>query len=407
MASDKTAEAALPRTRFLALRPFRHLFDRIFAGHLRIRLGDHCHEMHGSEAGPSGEIRLHRPFQFARRIATRGHLGLGESYLAGDWDSPDLTALIHTLAANQTAFTDVFEGSWLHRSLSPLRHRRRSNTRTGSRRNIAYHYDLGNDFYRLWLDPSMTYSSGIFEHEGDGLEQSQHNKYRRLLAMLEAEPGQHILEIGCGWGAFARQAAGAGLRVTGLTLSNAQLAWARASVAGTPLETDIELRLQDYRDVDGQFDHVVSIEMFEAVGEAYWPTYMDTLRRCLRPGGRAALQVITIDEAHFDGYKSSPDFIQHYIFPGGMLPTVARFDGAAAHAGLEIVQRSFHGQDYARTLHLWRERFEARLDQVRALGYDERFIRMWRYYLSYCEAGFLDDRIDVMQVALTPKVSGA
>ncbi len=401
MASDKTAEAALSRTRLPALQPVRHLFDRLYRGHLRIRIGEHAHEMHGAEAGPSGEIRLLKPLSFARRIATRGHVGLGESYMAGDWDSPDPTALLHALATNQAAFSSHWEGSRMHRLLSPLRHRRRSNTKTGSRRNIAHHYDVGNDFYRLWLDPSMTYSSGVRERDTDGLDQMQRNKYRRLLDMLDAEPGQHLLEIGCGWGAFARQAASDGLRLTGLTLSEEQLAWARQAIAGTALESSIELRLQDYRDVEGQFDHIVSIEMFEAVGERYWPTYMQTLRRCLRPGGRAALQVITIDDGLFDDYKSDPDFIQHYIFPGGMLPTVDRFDSAAADAGFEVSQRTFHGLDYAHTLALWRERFDQRLDEVRALGYDDRFIRMWRYYLSYCEAGFLDDRINVMQVALT------
>jgi cyclopropane-fatty-acyl-phospholipid synthase len=400
MASDKTAEAALPLARLPGLRPLSKVLHSLHSGHLRIRLGEHVHEMHGAEAGPSGELRLVRPLEFARRIATRGHVGLGEAYMAGDWESPDLTALLHTLAVNQQAFAAAWEGSWFHRVLSPLKHRRRSNTKTGSRRNIAHHYDLGNDFYRLWLDPSMTYSAGVFERDGDTLEQSQHNKYARLLGMLDAKLGQHVLEIGCGWGSFAREAASAGLDVTGLTLSTEQLVWAREAVAGTPLEARVDLHLQDYRDVDGQYDHIVSIEMFEAVGEAYWPTYMDTLRERLRPGGRAALQVITIDPSIFDDYKASPDFIQHYIFPGGMLPTVELFDQAAAAAGLKVVERSFHASDYARTLALWRERFEQRLDEVRALGYDERFIRMWRYYLCYCEAGFVDERIDVMQVAL-------
>ena len=400
MASDKSAEAALPLARWPALRPFRHAFDRISRGHLRIRIGEHAHEMHGSETGPCGEIRIHRPLDFARRLATNGHVGLGESYMAGDWDSPDLTALIHSLAANESAFRAVEEGSWLNRIMSLLRHRRRSNTRAGSRKNIAYHYDLGNDFYRLWLDPSMTYSSGVFEREGDGLAESQHNKYRRLLGMLGAEPGQRALEIGCGWGAFARLAADAGLHVTGITLSKEQLAWARQSVAGTPLEARTRFVLKDYRDLDQRFDHIVSIEMFEAVGEAYWPAYMQTLQRCLRPGGRAALQIITIDESLFEVYKGSPDFIQHYVFPGGMLPSVERFDKAAAEAGLRVVERTFHGLDYARTLADWHKAFNAREQEVRALGYDDRFIRMWRYYLSYCEAGFLDERIDVMQVAL-------
>ncbi|WP_462328959.1 class I SAM-dependent methyltransferase [Thiohalocapsa halophila] len=404
-------EAALPRSSAgriatrVALKPFRRLFDRILRGHLRIRVGEHCHEMHGSEAGPSGEIRLVRPLTFARRIATRGHVGLGEAYMAGDWDSPDVTALLHCFAANQHALVEVFEGSWLNRIGSLLRHRRRANTKAGSKRNIQAHYDLGNDFYRLWLDESMTYSAAVLEHDADTpeatLTQAQTHKYQRLLALLDAAPGQRVLEVGCGWGGFARQAAAAGLEVTGITLSREQLAWAEAAAAETPEAERMTFRLQDYRDVTERFDHIVSIEMFEAVGEAYWPAYMAMLARCLKPGGRAALQVITIADSEFDGYKASPDFIQHYIFPGGMLPTVGRFDAAAADAGLRVVARSFHGLDYARTLAAWRERFEDQLPAVRALGYDERFIRMWRYYLSYCEAGFRDERIDVMQVALT------
>ena len=405
------AEAALPRSSAgriatrVALKPFRRLFDRILRGHLRIRVGEHCHEMHGSEAGPSGEIRLVRPLTFARRIATRGHVGLGEAYMAGDWDSPDVTALLHCFAANQHALVEVFEGSWLNRIASLLRHRRRANTKAGSKRNIEAHYDLGNDFYRLWLDPSMTYSSAVFERDADTpeatLAQAQTHKYQRLLTLLDAEPGQRVLEVGCGWGGFARQAAAAGLAVTGITLSREQLAWAEAAAAETPDARRMAFRLQDYRDVTERFDHIVSIEMFEAVGEEYWPAYMAMLKRCLTPGGRAAIQVITIADSEFDGYKASPDFIQHYVFPGGMLPTVGRFDAAAADAGLRVVERSFHGLDYARTLAIWRERFEAQLPAVRALGYDERFVRMWRYYLSYCEAGFRDERIDVMQAALT------
>ncbi|MEE4379331.1 MAG: cyclopropane-fatty-acyl-phospholipid synthase family protein [Candidatus Competibacteraceae bacterium] len=404
MDSDKTAEASLPLAQRLALRLFSNLLPRLYRGQLDIRLGEHTYQMQGSETGPSGEIHLHRPLKFVQRIATRGHVGLGEAYMAGDWDSPDLTALILTLAVNQQAWQRLLEGSWINRILSPLHHRRRANTKTGSRRNIAYHYDLGNDFYRLWLDVTMTYSSAVFEREDDSLEQAQHNKYQRLLTMLDAKPGQRALEIGCGWGGFACQAASAGLKVTGLTLSKQQLAWAQQSVADTPLEPFVELRLQDYRDVTEQFDHIVSIEMFEAVGEDYWLTYMETLKRCLAPSGRAALQVIAIDPSMFDDYKSSPDFIQHYIFPGGMLPTVERFDAVVANSGLAVVERTFHAADYVRTLAVWRETFVQHLDDIKALGYDDRFIRMWRYYLSYCEAGFVDERIDVMQVTLTHRL---
>lgn len=442
MASEKAAEATLPwhrlsRRKGLAWRPFTglidHLLERQFhAGQLKLFIGQHLHRIDGASPGPQAEMHLHRPLSFARRIAARGHLGLGEGYMAGDWDSPDLTSLIHLLAVNEQTLANIEYGSWLGRLGALLHHRRRANTRTGSRRNIAHHYDLGNAFYRLWLDPSMTYSAALFDGpvgeraqdsasdrevdlqadlEGDidaGLEQAQTNKYRSLLAMLDAEPGAHLLEIGCGWGGLARQAVAAGHRVTGITLSSEQLAWAR-DILATPIAAgQADLQLRDYRDLDGQFDHIVSIEMFEAVGERYWPVFMDKLRQLLRPGGRAALQVITMDEKIFDGYRSSPDFIQKYIFPGGMLPTPERFDAAAARAGLRIGARRWFGQDYARTLALWHRRFLDQIDAVRALGHDETFIRMWRYYLSYCEAGFRDGRIDVMQVVLeSPPASRA
>ena len=432
MASDKTAEAALPSPqqplfgpvlRTLSkpiLWPITRLFERLAAGQLQLRLGRRGYLLDSDRDGPQAEIDIRRPVRMARRLATKGHLGLGESWMAGDWDSPDPTALLHLLAVNEHRWRERQRGGPLHQLISPRRHRRRSNTRTGSRRNIAYHYDLGNDFYRLWLDESMTYSSAVYaeptvgsdavenialltavaDDDDQTLAQAQQRKYQRLLAMLDAKPDQHLLEIGCGWGAMAEAAAERRLRLTGITLSQEQLAWAKARFDDSPFAAQVELRLQDYRDVTETFDHIVSIEMFEAVGEEYWPTYMETLRNRLRPGGTAALQVITIADDIFDDYKGSPDFIQHYIFPGGMLPTVGRFDAAAQAAGLEVVQRGFHGQDYARTLRAWQRRFLEREPEVRALGYDERFLRMWRYYLSYCEAGFLDDRIDVMQVAL-------
>jgi cyclopropane-fatty-acyl-phospholipid synthase len=443
MASDKTAAAALlppqralfgPVLRTLSkpvLWPITRLFERLAAGRLRLRLGGRTYLLESDRDGPQAEIDIRRPVRMARRLATKGHLGLGESWVAGDWDSPDPTALLHLLAVNEHRWRERQRGGPLHQLISPRRHRRRSNTRTGSRRNIAYHYDLGNEFYRLWLDESMTYSSGLYAPSpqarttpasatstiapsadddqalDQALAQAQQRKYQHLLAMLEAAPGQHLLEIGCGWGAMAEAAAARGLKLTGITLSEAQLAWAKARLDGSALATQVDLRLQDYRDVTETFDHIVSIEMFEAVGEEYWPIYMETLRARLRPGGTAALQVITISEDLFEDYKASPDFIQHYIFPGGMLPTVGRFDAAAQAAGLEVVQRDFHGQDYARTLRAWHRRFLAREPEVRALGYDERFIRMWRYYLSYCEAGFLDERIDVMQVALRHRQGAA
>lgn len=407
MSTEKSAEAALPWGQRPLLRPVAALFDRtlgqqLHTGQLRLRLGRDSHLLQGREPGPVAELQLHHPLSFARRVAARGHLGLGEAYVAGDWDSPDLAGLLYLLAVNEPGLTAIEYGTWLTRLGALLRHRRRANTRSGSRRNIAEHYDLGNDFYRLWLDAGMTYSAALFGEADDSLEQAQTRKYQRLLQMLQPHPGQQLLEIGCGWGGFAEEAVRAGLQVTGLTLSSEQLAWARQRLAAPLQSGQVELQLRDYRDQTGQFDHIASIEMFEAVGERYWPVYMRQLRRLLRPGGRAALQVITIDECLFADYKASPDFIQRYIFPGGMLPTPARFDAAAREAGLRIGARHWFGQDYARTLNLWHQGFIEQRAAVRALGYDERFIRMWRYYLAYCEAGFRDRRIDVMQVVLEP-----
>jgi cyclopropane-fatty-acyl-phospholipid synthase len=277
----------------------------------------------------------------------------------------------------------------------------RRNSLRGSRRNIAFHYDLGNDFYRLWLDPSMTYSAALFDRPDESLEAAQERKYERMLAQLDASPGQHILEIGCGWGGFACHAASRGYRVTGLTLSREQLEYARKRVAQQGLSDRVELRLQDYRKLNERFDHIVSIEMFEAVGEAYWDTYFDTLRRSLKPGGRASLQVITIDEGRFESYRRRADFIQKYIFPGGMLPSVEAFTRHACANGLKLERLDMFGLDYARTLRRWDARVAARSGEIMAQGFDQRFINMWRYYLAYCEAGFRSDRIDLMQVTLT------
>ncbi len=401
MISDKTTLAAswsLPKR--LTWHPFARLFEQLHVGHLRLRIGQTVHELHGEQPGLSAEIAIHHPLNFARHIATRGHVGLGEAYLAGDWDSPDLSVLIQLLASNQRVLGKLHSGTWHQRLGVWLKHRLRPNSRRGSRRNIAAHYDLGNDFYALWLDPSMTYSAAIFADPAESLEQAQQTKYHHLLALLDPAPGSHLLEIGCGWGGFARYAAAAGHRVTGVTLSREQLAWAVQQQAISRDADRMEFRLQDYRDIRDQFDHIVSIEMFEAVGETYWPIYMQTLKQRLRPGGRAALQVIVIDERDFADYQSNPDFIQRYIFPGGMLPTVERFDQAAQAAGLTVGARHCYGLDYAHTLALWQRRFVENSEAVRGLGYDERFIRMWRYYLAYCEAGFREQRVNVMQVIL-------
>jgi cyclopropane-fatty-acyl-phospholipid synthase len=376
------------------------VLGRLRLGRLDVTLpGGETLGLAGAESGPHGELVLRRPLRLALRLLTRGDLGLGEGYVAGDWDARRPDDTLGVLALNEPDFR-VAAGRPM-RLLDRLQHRLRRNDRRGSRRNIAAHYDLGNDFYRLWLDPGMTYSAALFAAPGEALEVAQTRKYDAILDRLGAKAGEHVLEIGCGWGGLAERAARRGLRVTGITLSQAQLDYGRARIAAAGLADRVDLRLQDYRDLDETFDHVVSIEMFEAVGEEYWPTYFATLERCLKPGGRAALQVITIDEQAFRRYRRGADFIQKYVFPGGMLPSVTAFDAAAAGAGLAVAERTFHGLDYAETLRRWDALFRARESEIEALGYDVRFRRLWRYYLAYCEAGFRTGRIDLMQVALT------
>ncbi|MFO8154387.1 class I SAM-dependent methyltransferase [Thioalkalivibrio sp.] len=354
----------------------------------------------GRLPGSEAVWHLRRPWRALLRLLRRGEIGFAEGYIAGDWNTPDLQALLQFSVDNEGSLRDLARRPAWQRRLDRLRHRMRRNSRRGSRANIRFHYDLGNEFYRQWLDTTMSYSSALFSKGDEALETAQQRKYQRLLERLDAEPGAHILEIGCGWGGFAEAAARQGYRVTGITLSQEQLEYARERVARAGLSDRVELRLQDYRDLDERFDHVVSIEMFEAVGEEWWPTYFEKVRNCLRPGGRAALQVITIDEAAFERYRENADFIQLYIFPGGMLPPVPRFNTLAAAAGLERREQDFFGMDYARTLRHWFEEVRRSADIIQALGYGDAFLRMWRYYLAYCEVGFRHGRVDLMQTIL-------
>jgi cyclopropane-fatty-acyl-phospholipid synthase len=327
-----------------------------------------------------------------------GPIGFAEAYLDGDWETADLTALLGLALANEAPLRGSVRGTGAIRLANRLHHLFRLNTRSGSRRNIAAHYDLGNDFYRLWLDPEMSYSAGLFATGTESLEAAQEAKYRLLLRLLEPTPGQSLLEIGCGWGAFARMAAREhGCRVRALTLSSAQAAIARARVEAEGLDDRVAIRLQDYRDADGVYDRIASVEMFEAVGEAYWPLFFEKLWERLRPGGIAALQIITIDAARFDTYRRGADFIQRHVFPGGMLPSLPALERQIAAAGLRLTERVAFGGSYARTLALWRERFLAAWPAIARLGFDERFRRLWQYYLSYCEAGFRAGSIDVAQ----------
>lgn len=354
----------------------------------------------GGAPGPAGDIRLHsmRPLL---RMLVGGGLGFAESYIAGDWDSPDLATLIELGSVNRKANTKRPGAHLPYRLANRLRHLRRANTRGGSRRNIAYHYDLGNRFYEQWLDPSLTYSSAIYQDADQSLESAQTHKCRRLLALLNARPGEHLLEIGCGWGNFASLAARERqLRVTAVTLSREQFDFAKRRIFEEGLNEKVHVTIRDYRDIEGTYDHVASVEMFEAVGEAYWPAYFAKLRDSLRPRGRAALQVITIDEALFDSYRRGIDFIQKYIFPGGMLPTRSVLADQVRRAGLRWAGDDGFGQHYARTLAEWRARFTEMWPAIAQHGFDERFRRLWTFYLAYCEGGFRAGNIDVRQVVL-------
>ncbi|MBS1130303.1 MAG: cyclopropane-fatty-acyl-phospholipid synthase [Proteobacteria bacterium] len=370
------------------------LLEKIQGGMLEVRLPDGSCALFGN--GEHGvTLQVHDEAMFGMVLA-RGDIGLAEAYLDGHWDSPDITGLLRLLARNRDALQKAVYGSWRNLLSARVRHWLNRNSRAGSKRNIMAHYDLGNDFYHLWLDPTMSYSAAIYREADDGsLEAAQHAKYNRILNCLKAGPGQRVLEIGCGWGGFAEKAVQRGLAVTGLTLSPAQLVWAQLRVPTA------DLRLQDYRDTQEQFDHVVSIEMFEAVGERFWPGYFKTVAQALKQDGRAVIQSITIRDDLFASYRKGTDFIQQYVFPGGMLPSRQAFRAAAAKQGLVVRNEYAFGLDYARTLAEWRHAFEAKWPQIAALGFDEHFRRLWRLYLCYCEAGFLAGNIDVVQFELT------
>ncbi|HEY2069962.1 MAG TPA: cyclopropane-fatty-acyl-phospholipid synthase family protein [Rhizomicrobium sp.] len=331
-----------------------------------------------------------------RRLMLGGEIGAAESFMDGDWTSPDLAAVFEVAARNADRLAGTLQGLAPLQWLNTLRHRLRANTRAGSRRNIAAHYDLGNAFYSQWLDPTMTYSSALFEREGMSLQDAQIAKWRRMAEMLDLAPGHTVLEIGCGWAGFAMYAAREyGCRVTGITLSREQFAHATRAVREAGLDGLVDIQLVDYRDVEGKFDRIASIEMFEAVGEAHWPTFFAVVRERLNPGGIAALQIITINERRFESYRRNPDFIQLYIFPGGMLPSPTALKQAATTQGLGFETEHTFGHSYAETLRRWRETFDARWPSIQPLGFDERFKRMWDYYLASCEGGFRAGSIDV------------
>ncbi len=394
--------------------PLRRLLKRLLlgvnCGALTVELpnGERV-EGRGAQPGPIASVTLHR-WRPLGRLVLRGDIGLAESNRDGDWSTPDLTALLEFGIRNEAGWGSVFDASLPARWLGRVVHLARSNTRRGSRQNISFHYDMGNAFYAQWLDPEMIYSSALYREGGLGggqtLEEAQGAKIDRIVELLELKAGSKVLEIGCGWGGLAlAMAQRRTAHVTGLTLSTEQLAHARQRVQDEGFDAQIDLRLQDYRDVEGQYDNVVSIEMLEAVGERFWPVYFDTLRDRLTAGGTAVVQAITIDEAQFERYRRSPDFIQRFIFPGGMLPTVEAMRAQAERSGLTFEVSESFGISYATTLAEWRHRFLQAWPTIEPLGYDASFKRLWEYYLCYCEAGFRSGRVDVGLYKLTKSKS--
>lgn len=386
--SDRRPRSRRPYLPFLG-----SLLDRLHHGSITIELpGGRRFEHAARLPGPHGVLILVR-WRALRKMVLGGDLGFAEAYIDGDWTTPDLTALIELAARNGSAIDAAIVPAWPVRLASRLLHRWRDNTRAGSRRNIMAHYDLGNAFYERWLDRGMTYSSALFTAPQQSLEDAQTAKQDRVLELLDLAGDERVLEIGCGWGGLAERLVAAGARVTGLTLSPAQLDYARARLAA--VADRAELRLQDYRDTEGSFDRIVSIEMLEAVGERFWPVYFERLAARLAPGGLAVLQVITIEQRRFEGYRRNVDFIQRYVFPGGMLPSPPVLRQQIEAAGLRLLDAETFGDSYARTLAAWRDRFQAAWPELAAMGFPPAFRRLWEYYLCYCEAGFRTGAIDV------------
>ena len=407
MTEQKTIQASMSTLRALRDTPagFRlagMIILRAEQGSLRFNLPDGRSILfdHGKK-GPHGVVDVH-DYGFAKRALAGGDVGFAESYMDGEWSTPDLTAVLEFFSENFEAAGKLAVGGTVVRFLNNIRHFFNRNSKSGAKRNIMAHYDLGNEFYELWLDPTMTYSSALFDRENLSLEQAQSAKYAAIADKIGAGPDSHILEIGCGWGGFAEYAAKhRGSRVTCLTISEAQREYAIHRMEKQGLADRVDIRLEDYRDHKGSYDGVASIEMFEAVGEAYWPSYFDKVRECLKDGAKAALQIITIDDHLFKRYRKRADFIQRYIFPGGMLPSETALRASFDNAGLRYDGVHYFGLDYARTLKIWAQRFESAWEQIQTYDFDDRFHRLWRFYLSYCEAGFRNGRINVGQFQLS------
>jgi len=382
------------------LRLIQAIINKIEYGSILATLHDGSPiEAHGTIPGPVGHIHIHNP-QFFQRLLRDGDLGFGEMFMDGWWSTPNLEDLLDVIMMNNDTIAKGFPGGGLFRLKQKIMHLLNANSRKGSHRNIAYHYDLGNDFYRLWLDETLTYSSAFFKHEQESLAEAQRNKYAAICDRILLKPDDSVLEIGCGWGGFAEFAAmERGIKVTGLTISREQQEFAQRRVFEAGLAERVDIQLRDYRDERGVYDGVASIEMIEAVGEKYWPTYFRTLYNSLRPGGVAAVQAITISNRLFPSYRRSVDFMQKHIFPGGILPCKSVMLKQARGANLETMDQREFGESYSHTLRRWRQRFNERWNEISELGFDERFNRMWNYYLASSAASFKTQAIDVVQVS--------
>ena len=386
----------------MAARRVLQLLEKIEHGTLTVQFPDRSSKVYGNGSLPHAALSLSNWNVFAASMKS-GDIGFAETYIAGDWRTPSLSDLLRVMIQNRRAVEDLIYGSWLGRMVYRVRHLLNRNHKANSRKNIHAHYDLGNAFYELWLDDTMNYSSALFEGDFSlSMQEAQRAKVRRALQATDVAQGSRVLEIGCGWGALAEMATvDMGAHVTGVTLSTEQLAFAKARMKWNGKEDQADLRLQDYRDIDdGPYDAVCAIEMVEAVGQEFWPTYFQTVSKLLKPGGKACIQSIVIDDALFDRYVKSTDFIQQYIFPGGCLPSPSEFRRQARLAGLEVIDELKFGPDYAETLRRWRHEFMAQEAQVLTLGFDTQFLRTWEFYLAYCEAAFDEANTDVIQFTL-------
>ncbi len=387
--------AGLPRLVQLAL----GFAARLRRGTLDITLPDgRTLRMGGLEPGPAAAMTVHN-YGFAYRLVNGGDIGIAEAYLNRDWDTPDLTQFLYLFCVNHDLIQAMLANKPLVRVVQMVRHWFNRNTRRQAKRNIYAHYDIGNAFYSAWLDSSMTYSSALFEDDTADLTSAQKNKYRRLAEAIDLRPGQKLLEIGCGWGGFAEYVAkNFGAKVVGLTISKEQRDFAQKRIHDAGLAEQVQIKLQDYRDERDHYDRIASIEMIEAVGERFWPKYFSQIADRLKAGGLAGIQAITIQDSMFQSYRREVDFIQRYVFPGGMLPSPEVLKTLGDRFGIPVIRERIFGQDYAKTLATWRNNFRTAWPNLKPLGFDDRFRRLWEYYLAYCEAGFLSGNIDVRQV---------